>query len=61
MKFIIETGLIFISLYAIAAIGWIVNIVKLIGSIPDPVTVLTLLRIVGIFAAPLGAVLGLFF
>lgn len=47
-----------VLLWLAAAIGWVINIVKLIGSINDPVTVMHILRSVGIIFAPLGAVLG---
>jgi hypothetical protein len=40
--------------------GWIANFIKLIHASNDPVTVLIGLRVVGIFVAPLGAILGLF-
>lgn len=40
--------------------GWIANIVKFIGMLHDPLGALFIARIVGIFFAPLGAVLGLF-
>lgn len=42
-------------------IGWVMNIIKLLGS-PEVVqwTVLEVLRVVGIFVAPLGGVLGWF-
>lgn len=38
--------------------GWIANIVKLIGSGFDPLTGMVVARAIGIFVAPLGAVLG---
>lgn len=54
-------GLILVwSFFAIAFIGWIANIVKFIGEISGPITALFIGRIVGIFMAPLGAVLGFF-
>lgn len=40
--------------------GWISNIVKLIGMFDGPVTTMFIGRIVGVFAAPVGAVLGYF-
>lgn len=40
-------------------VGWIANIVKLVGSNFDPITGLVVARIIGIFVAPLGAVLGM--
>lgn len=40
--------------------GWVANIVKIIGADFDPLTGMLVARIVGIFLAPLGAVLGYF-
>lgn len=50
-----------VLLFILAAIGgWIANIVKLVGMIGGDVTAMFIARCVGIFAAPLGAVLGFF-
>lgn len=38
--------------------GWIANIVKLVWSNFDPLTGMVVARAIGIFVAPLGAVLG---
>lgn len=38
--------------------GWIWNIVKIFGAVADPLTALFVLRCVGVFFAPLGAILG---
>eukprot|EP00873_Tetraselmis_striata_P020737 jgi/Tetstr1/441001/TSEL_029269.t1 len=38
--------------------GWIMNIVKIVGSVADPITGLLILRCIGVVLAPLGAVLG---
>lgn len=38
--------------------GWIANIVKLFGMFGGDITALFVGRLVGVFAAPLGAVLG---
>lgn len=43
-----------------AAIGWVMNIITLIGIINDPITGIFIMRVVGIFVPPLGAVLGYF-
>jgi len=49
----------FVAAIWIAAVsGWIANIVKLIGMIGGDISLLAILRIIGIFAAPLGALLG---
>ena len=47
-----------LSLLAVG--GWIANIVKLVGMLDGPVTTFFIGRVVGVFAAPLGAVLGYF-
>jgi hypothetical protein len=39
-------------------VGWVMNIVTLVQHVNDPVTIMTALRVVGIFVAPLGGVLG---
>lgn len=39
-------------------IGWVLNIIKLVAMIDGGITAMFVLRIVGIFAAPLGAILG---
>ncbi len=38
--------------------GWIANIVKIFAIMNEPITGMFILRIVGVFAAPVGAVLG---
>lgn len=40
--------------------GWVANVVKLIGMLDGDITAMFIARAVGIFAAPLGAVLGFF-
>ncbi len=46
--------------WLVVVVGWIMNIVDIISTIADPITGLFILRCVGIFAFPLGAVLGYF-
>ena len=46
------------SLLLLAMGGWIANIVKMFAILNEPMTGMFILRIVGIFAAPVGAVLG---
>ena len=43
-----------------ALAGYILNIISLIQVINDPLTVMPILRIVGIFLFPIGVVLGFF-
>ena len=38
--------------------GWVMNIVKLFGESFDPLTGWAIGRVIGVFVAPLGAVLG---
>jgi hypothetical protein len=40
--------------------GWIANVVKLIGMLGGEITAMFVARCVGVFAAPLGAILGFF-
>jgi len=42
-------------------VGWIMNIVAIVKIVDLPVTGMFILRCVGIFVAPLGSILGLFF
>jgi len=56
-------GLFVILAFGAAAVGWIMNLVAVIhaaGATLSHVTVMLVLRIVGIFIAPLGAILGWF-
>lgn len=53
-------GLFIIALWLFGVGGWIANIVKLIGSSFDPLTGIVIARAIGVFVAPLGAVLGFF-
>lgn len=47
-----------VAVIAVAGIGWVLNIAHLVASISAPITALFILRVVGIFALPLGAILG---
>ncbi len=49
---------VWISLLILAIGGWVANIVKLIGMDFGAITGLLIVRAVGIFIAPLGAVMG---
>lgn len=46
--------------WAVALVGWILNIVAIAQSSFDVISSMLVLRIAGIFVAPLGAVLGFF-
>lgn len=52
-------GLLMLALLAAIAIGWGINIVKLLNHV-GPFEIEAVLRIIGIFVAPLGAGMGLF-
>jgi hypothetical protein len=41
-----------------AGVGWVLNIIALLGMLDGPATAMFFARIVGIFFAPLGAILG---
>ena len=55
-------GLAYIALWIAGVIGWCLNILKLIEALQGvaPSGVLEIIRAIGVFAAPLGSVLGLF-
>ena len=46
------------SLLLLAIGGWIANIVKMFAILNDGITGILILRVIGVFAAPMGAVLG---
>lgn len=54
----VALALLYIVLAIAGIIGWVLNIAKLVGDFGGPLTAKLVLRIVGIFAAPLGAILG---
>ena len=47
-----------ILLWVAVSIGWVMNIIQLIQTADNGITGMYLLKIVGIFLAPLGALLG---
>lgn len=51
-------GLLIVMLLGVG--GWIANIVKIVSTMADPISGVFIVRIVGIFAFPLGALLGFF-
>jgi hypothetical protein len=51
-------NLMIVLLVLVGGCGWIANIVKRVGSNFDPLTGMVVARAIGIFVAPLGAVLG---
>jgi hypothetical protein len=59
MKSIAGSGIILYLLMLVGlGVGWILNIVKLVEHINDPVTMMLILRGAGILVPPLGGVLG---
>ena len=54
----IVAAVVYLALVIASAYGWIANIVSLYHSSFDTITGQLVLRIVGIFVAPLGAVMG---
>ena len=53
--------IVFAVLFVVGLIGWILNICKLVaasGTEISDMTIMIVLRAIGVFAAPLGAVLG---
>jgi hypothetical protein len=55
---LVELVIVLVLLFGI--VGWVWNIVKLIGMTLDPITGLLIVRAVGIFVPPVGAVVGYF-
>lgn len=55
---VIPTGMILLGL--LGFIGWVMNIVAIAHQCCTPLTGVMVLRIVGIFIAPLGSVMGWF-
>jgi hypothetical protein len=51
-------SLVIIGLWLAAVAGWVMNIITIAHSSFTPLEGLLVLRIVGIFVAPLGAILG---
>lgn len=49
-----------IALVVAAIGGWIANVVAIASTVGDPLSGMFILRCIGVFVAPLGAVLGFF-
>lgn len=49
-----------VLIWIVGVIGWIMNIMTIAGSSFDVLSGMLILRVIGIFVAPLGAVLGFF-
>ena len=50
----------FLLLVMAACIGWGLNVYKIFSTIGDPVTGAFIARCIGVFVAPIGAILGWF-
>ena len=51
-------GVFFIVLWVAAIVGWVLNGIEIIKIVNEPIAGMFILRCIGIFVAPLGAVLG---
>lgn len=49
---------VYLLVCATGAVGWVMNLLKILGAMNDPMTTMLILRVVGLFAFPLGAILG---
>lgn len=53
-------AIVIVGIWIAAIVGWVLNIVAVVHAVALPITGMFLLRCVGIFAAPLGSILGYF-
>lgn len=51
--------LLFVVLWLVAIVGYIANIVQIVGMLDNEITGLFIFKAVGVLAAPLGAILGI--
>lgn len=51
-------GVFIIVLWVAALVGWVLNLIEIIKIVNEPIAGMFVLRCIGIFVAPLGAVLG---
>ena len=57
---VLAAAIAILSVFILAAVGWVMNIVEVVHLVNDPITGMFILRCVGIIIIPLGAVLGWF-
>ena len=57
-NFVIGSGIAFILLFVVGFIGWIANIIQVIGMDNIFNSTLGIVKLVGILVAPVGAILG---
>lgn len=50
-----------LAFWLAVVVGWIINLVALFSTSFDPLTAVAVLRVVGFFIPPLGAIMGYFF
>lgn len=60
-KLAIGWALFWIAFGIATAVGWVINIVHILNHLHDPMTGEFIVRIVGIIATPIGAIMGYFF
>mgnify|MGYP003443260006 FL=1 len=53
-----QVELLVVALVLAGVVGWFMNIFDIVAAVSDPITAMFILRCVGIFVAPLGAILG---
>ena len=53
-------GLSIVALWLLGIVGWVMNLVAIIHTMNLPITGLFIARLVGVFAFPLGGILGYF-
>ena len=58
MNYALTGMLLWIAAFIALAVGWVMNIVTIAHIMAEPITGMFVLRVVGIFVAPLGGVLG---
>ena len=58
MQYALFTILMWIAVMIALAVGWVMNIFAIAHIMAEPITGMFVLRVVGIFVAPLGGVLG---
>lgn len=60
MNKILTAYVLYFLLWTLGVIGYIINIIKILGAWGDPMTTGMIVRLVGVIAFPLGAVAGWF-
>lgn len=49
-----------VGFWLAGVVGWVANIWQIMQLINDPITALLIIKCVGVFFAPIGAILGIF-